>query len=64
MYAEGIYYEYSTDGFIDMVDFAHFNIFCSDFDTEMRIEDVGEIKEYLIRKRNEFIKMLVKVRGV
>jgi hypothetical protein len=63
VYAEGIYYEYSTDGFIDMVDFAHFNIFCSGFDTEMRVEDVSEIKEYLIRKRNEFINTLVKVKG-
>ena len=46
-----------------MVDFAHYNIFCSDFDTEMRVEDVGDIKEYLVRKRNEYINMLIKVKN-
>lgn len=58
IYAEGIYYEYSTDGFIDIVNFSHFNIFCSDFDTEERVEDLGGIKEYLLYKRNNFIDML------
>lgn len=58
IFTEGIYYEYCTDGFTDIVNFAHFNIFCSDFDTEDRVEDVGGVKEYLVRKRNEFIDML------
>jgi len=63
VYAEAIYYDYITDGFTDMVDFAHFNIFHSDFDTEERVEDVGSIKEYLIHKRNEFINMLIKAKS-
>lgn len=63
VYSEGIYYEYCTDGFTDIIKFANFKIFHSDFDTEERIEDVGGVKEYLVRKRNEFIDMLVKVKG-
>lgn len=63
VYAEGIYYEYCTDGFTDMVNFANYNIFHSDFDMEEGIETVGGIKEYLVFKRNEFIDVLIKVKG-
>ncbi len=63
VYAEGIYYEYCTDGFTDMVNFANYNIFHSDFDMEEGIETFGGIKEYLVFKRNEFIDMLTKVKG-
>ena len=63
IFGEGIYYEYCTDGFENSVDFAGYNIFHSTFDTEDRVEAVGGIKDYLIRKRNEFIDMLVKVKG-
>jgi len=58
VYAEAIYYDYITDGFTNMVDFALFNIFHSDFDTEERVEDVGSLKEYLIYKTNNYINML------
>jgi hypothetical protein len=63
VYAEAIYYDYITDGFTNMVEFAHFNIFHSDFDTDERVKDVGTLKEYLIMKRNEYIDMLIKVKS-
>lgn len=62
VYAEGIYYEYLTDGFANMVNFANYNIFHSDFDVEVRVEDIGSIKEYLGYKTKEFINILIKIK--
>lgn len=60
----GMEYQYITNGYFDAVTFCEHCIYCSETDSEEDIESAGGFKEFLIQKRNEFIDMLVKVKGV
>jgi hypothetical protein len=59
----GMGYKYITNGYCDAVTFCEHCIYCSEYDSEEDIEAAGGFKEYLIKQRDRFIDMLVKMRS-
>lgn len=62
IYEQGIFYNYQTTGYIEVVEFANNIIYHSEIDSEEDIENAGGFKEFLIQKRDELINMLTKVK--
>lgn len=63
LYEDGIIYDYSTTGYVDIVNFANNIIYHSEINGEEEIEDAGGFKEFLIQERNKFIDKLNTIRS-
>jgi len=63
LYENGIIYDYTTNGFVEIIRFADYEICHSDMNTEEEIEEVGGLKQFLVQQKDKFIDMLIKVKS-
>ncbi len=62
LYENGVEYSYSTDGYVNLVKFCGYVVYNSDDSSEKEIEKAGGFKQFLVKERNDFIRMLSKIK--
>ncbi len=60
LWDNGIEYDYSTNGDVQIIRFCSFVVYCSEEHLEDEIEEAGGLKEFVIQEKNRYINMISK----
>ncbi len=62
MYENGLGYYFSTNGFVDLVKFCDWVVYCSEENSEDEVEETGGLMQFILQEKNRYIDILLKVR--